>query len=124
WVRLGRLYDRVGEPERSELAYAQALALDPADAAALGGVAHLRVGLGDDEAALPLLELLTVLSPEDRQVWLELARIYRERGLHEHSARAQQRASGPASGQVDPEEAAPAAVVIDDEDGSVTTDGD
>ena len=91
-VRLGRQYEGLGDAESAAEAYQQALVLNSGDPAALEHLARLRVKEGDDDAALPLLELLTVRTPLERGLWLELARIYRERGLMDHSARALERA--------------------------------
>ena len=100
-VRLGRQYEGLGDAESAAEAYQQALALNSADPSALEHLARLRMRQGDDEAALPLLELLTVRTPLEWDLWLELARIYRERGRMDHSARAPERAGALAPAEAD-----------------------
>lgn len=89
-VGLGLVCERQGQYAAAAAAYAAALALRP-DETVLYDLARVHVKRGDDEAALPLLEVLSVRAPE-RRVWEELARIYGELGLDEQGRLARQRA--------------------------------
>jgi tetratricopeptide (TPR) repeat protein len=93
WLRLGTLYENEEEPERAGFAYEEALRLESANVEVVTRLAQFRVKQGDDEAALPLLELLTVLqAPPAQAVWLQLARIYQLRGLEQKGRQAAQAA--------------------------------
>ena len=85
---LGNLYWQQDRYEDALQAYAKASELDPSDNDALYNLAITHLALNDSEAALPLLEELSVRMPDNASVWRELGRIYAINGQIKQSENA------------------------------------
>lgn len=68
FVALGRALAENGDPAGAGLAYRQALTLDPANLAALTGLASSCLGCGQNEEALELLTQAQAIDPDDKVV--------------------------------------------------------
>lgn len=68
FVALGRALAEKGDPAGASSAYRQALSLDPANLAALTGLASSTLGCGQNEEALALLTQAQALDPDDEVV--------------------------------------------------------
>lgn len=85
---LGNLYWQQDRYEEALQAYGKAAQLDPSDDDALYNLAITHLALDDSEAALSLLEQLSVRMPDNATVWRELGRIYAINGQIEQSKEA------------------------------------
>jgi tetratricopeptide (TPR) repeat protein len=83
-VQRARVFtDQLGSPERAMRAYEQALEVEPGNAGALEGLAHLRELTGDANAALAAIEALAAKAktPEAKaEQWMRAGRLLEGRG--------------------------------------------
>ncbi len=73
---LGNVYWQRGRYEDAKRAYEKSIEIDPADVNARYNLALAHVQLGDDAGAQPILEKLSVETPDNCRVWQALSRIY------------------------------------------------
>lgn len=89
---LGELYEEKGELQRALAEYIWAMAMAPKEAVYAVSVARVRRLLGQVEDALALMEARVEASPDDPEVFAELARTERARGNFERAIHYFQRA--------------------------------
>ena len=86
WVMLGKLYRFSSKSPEAEKAYNAAIAADPSNEEALGGLALLYADLGDSKRAIEKLKAVTDKNPNPRAL-AALADQYRE--LHDYKSAAE-----------------------------------
>jgi tetratricopeptide (TPR) repeat protein len=85
--RLGDIAAQKGDAKQEYADYAQAVALQPADAAAKLGLAKALLQMNQDDKALALLEASEQLEPTNAVVHYRLATLYRKKGRTEDARR-------------------------------------
>ena len=78
WVDLARTLVQTGDREREARAWERALALEPQNMAAHGGLAQALESLGRRQEAIGHLRILADAVPEDAEVWRRLGRLLNE----------------------------------------------